>query len=831
MESRVSAQSGVALAGKIEIGSLVDGRYRVDGILGEGGFATVYLATHVHMGRQVALKVLEARAKRDLDAFEERFLREAQVSAQIEHPNVVTIHDFGFFGAARHPYIAMQLLEGHDLADELYEKRRMTPTRAAHLMIDCLGGLGEAHRLGIVHKDLKPSNLFLQYPGTERERLMLLDFGVARVMGDDSQRTSTGDLYGTPRYLAPEYVDAHVATPALDVYQMALILVEMISGEPVVGHDHPLQCLMAHAEGKLRIPEGMRRGDLGLVLDKALSIDYLLRYKDGFAFRDALAKIDLDPLEAWFAHLPAELPRQGGQKDGGLASASDKFIRRDHREQNTMQGVSNTGPQAKSLPTMVARPKIGLDDTYEARRASHAEKALAAAEPAPPPSSTRRGSSGNPVVWMAIGAVSLLVLGFVGYVVVTGGEVEPAPTDAGAKKLATAATTGDTSPEAVETPKKANKEYPPGPNRMSAITTMAKGAVAHAAIVTSDKGLLVVGQAPRVGRRTEDHDGWVAKFDHRGKKAWSRRLGGDFEDLFKSVTQLRDGTFVVAGSTGSHGNGGFDGWVVKFSQKGEVISNQTFGSSANDGFVASAPTQDGGVVLAGETRSKGAGGHDVWVVRMDNRGQIKWEKTFGGAGTDVATSVLVQRDGRIVVGGYSNSSGFGREDGWLIRLKPGGTPDIERRLGGEFSDGITALAEASKAQGGGLVVTYDKARDPSGNADLHIARFNRRGDLQWDKAIDRPGNTTATGVVLTKNDEFLVASRSTGKKDESPKIVRLSHNGQILWEKDLKTSAVVTDIAALHGKGFALVGGQKAGKKGLRPWVSRIDELGKVQRR
>ncbi|OIP44746.1 MAG: hypothetical protein AUK47_00425 [Deltaproteobacteria bacterium CG2_30_63_29] len=277
----------------IDVGSVIDDRYEIISFLGEGGFATVYKARHIHINRFVAIKLLNIGVKVPKSSeFEERFLREAQTAAQIEHPNVVTIHDFGFAGSIRQPYIVMELLEGHDLEDELKKNGPMEPKRLLKLMPLCLEALAEGHKAGIVHKDLKPSNLFLSFPFQDKEMLRILDFGVATINQGGKRITSTGQILGTPQYLAPEYITNQISTPALDVYQMGLILVEALTGVPVVDFENPFQCLMAHCKGNLNIPEKILTGPLGPVLERALAINYEKRYQDAGEFREALLAID-----------------------------------------------------------------------------------------------------------------------------------------------------------------------------------------------------------------------------------------------------------------------------------------------------------------------------------------------------------------------------------------------------------------------------------------------------------------------------------------------------------------------------------------------------------
>ena len=170
---------------RFEKGDRLHDRYEIEGKLGSGGFAVVYSAFDTVIKRKVAIKVLNARRlggdEEQVERVLDRFLREAQVAARIRHGSIVEIHDFGVLGETEHPYIIMELLRGADLGEELLENGPMEPPRLFPLFVDVLDALGEAHVEGVVHKDLKPANLYLSERGTRRETMKIVDFGIAHV--------------------------------------------------------------------------------------------------------------------------------------------------------------------------------------------------------------------------------------------------------------------------------------------------------------------------------------------------------------------------------------------------------------------------------------------------------------------------------------------------------------------------------------------------------------------------------------------------------------------------------------------------------------------------
>ncbi len=285
---------------RLPVGAFINQRYLVEGYLSSGGFSDVYRSFDIETGQRVALKVLKFIGGPDLQRnAEARFALDAASAARIEHPNVVRIlachqsmelhlPDSDASAHYRRLFFAMELLEGHTLAAELAHRGRLAPGRAARLVLGCLEGLAVGHLLGIVHKDIKPSNLFLVHPDTERERLTLLDFGVARVADSDQAiLTSPGDLYCTPRYGAPEYLKNGEVQPAVDVYQMALVLAEMLTGEPVVQGQGIFECTLAHLQG-VEVPTALHATAFEQPLRRALDRDPQRRYPDAGAFLTAL---------------------------------------------------------------------------------------------------------------------------------------------------------------------------------------------------------------------------------------------------------------------------------------------------------------------------------------------------------------------------------------------------------------------------------------------------------------------------------------------------------------------------------------------------------------
>jgi beta-lactam-binding protein with PASTA domain len=206
---------------EIATGTLVDDRYKIVSRLGSGGMADVYLAEDQQLGRKVALKLLHRRFAEDPD-FVERFRREAQAAAGLQHPNVVSVYDRGSYDGTY--YIAMEYLPGRTLKQVIRQDAPIDPIRAIDITIQILKAARFAHRRGVIHRDLKPHNVIVD----ESDHAKVTDFGIARAGASDM--TETGSIMGTAQYLSPEQAQGHPVSEASDLYSVGVVLYELVTG-------------------------------------------------------------------------------------------------------------------------------------------------------------------------------------------------------------------------------------------------------------------------------------------------------------------------------------------------------------------------------------------------------------------------------------------------------------------------------------------------------------------------------------------------------------------------------------------------------------------------
>lgn len=209
------------------VGHTLAGRYHVERLIGRGGMGIVYLASQTTIRRKVVVKVLPGSLKTDQKA-QQRFEREARGLSTLQHPNIVTLHDFGY--EQNLPYIVMEYVEGETLSDVMRRKRTLRLREFLTLAAQILGAIGEAHHQGLVHRDIKPDNIMLCERNGQRDFVKILDFGLARVM-NDSEEITQQNLLGTALYLSPEQISGKDLDQRADVYALGILFYILLCGK------------------------------------------------------------------------------------------------------------------------------------------------------------------------------------------------------------------------------------------------------------------------------------------------------------------------------------------------------------------------------------------------------------------------------------------------------------------------------------------------------------------------------------------------------------------------------------------------------------------------
>ncbi|MFI6153452.1 serine/threonine-protein kinase [Kitasatospora sp. NPDC051170] len=365
-------------------GRLLAGRYRLNAVLGRGGMGTVWRAEDEMLGRTVAVKELRMNASVDEEEKHRlivRTLREAKATARIRHASAVTVFDV--VEEDDRPWIVMELVESRSLADVVREDGPLAPARAAEIALDVLGVLSAAHALGILHRDVKPSNVLIGEDG----RVVLTDFGIASVEGDASV-TSTGMLVGAPSYISPERARGQKPGPPADMWSLGGTLYAMVEGRPPYDRGSALATLTAVMTEELTAPENA--GPLLPVIEGLLEKDPAERL-DASQTRSMLKRVVAEATAKAESTTESAVPVAGveeaGKRDAGKRDAGAKDVEpgpvkaapEARRSIGGLLGTVRVGSRAKDV-----EPVESAEPAAEAVPAEAAEAAAPAADPIRP---------------------------------------------------------------------------------------------------------------------------------------------------------------------------------------------------------------------------------------------------------------------------------------------------------------------------------------------------------------------------------------------------------------------------------------------------------------
>jgi serine/threonine-protein kinase len=328
--------------GELPAGALVGDRYEILQPLGEGGFASVYKARDRRTKTEVAVKVLHPHMARARD-FARRFEREVEIASRLRHPNTIRVFDTGTTsdGAS---YLVMEFVKGRPLDEVLAGQGVLPPDRVRHIVTQVLRSLREAHELGVVHRDIKPGNIFLSNVDGDPDFVKVLDFGIAKSLdeGHEQSMTATGAVIGTVSYMAPERLSEFRSAPAADLFSVGIMMIELLEGRvPIAGATAPATMVELLAlDRPVPMAESTRHGPLGAVIARAV--------EKGEANRLATAT---EMLSAMSGTAPMPAPRH----TGGVPTAAP------HTPPATETHAPPRPARTPSEETRLALVEAGLD--------------------------------------------------------------------------------------------------------------------------------------------------------------------------------------------------------------------------------------------------------------------------------------------------------------------------------------------------------------------------------------------------------------------------------------------------------------------------------------
>lgn len=311
--------------------------------------AVVYRAQDIMLERPVAIKLLRQDYSNN-EPFREQFRREARSAANLSHPNIVTVHDFGF--DAGRLFIVMEFIDGEDLKNIIRSKKQFGVPEAIHLITQACAGLGYAHRAGIVHCDVKPHNMLV----TADQRLKMTDFGIARALSSIDPNEKNEEVWGSPQYFSPEQAAGKAPSPASDVYSLGVVLYEMLTGQLPFSSPDAGELARLHREAKPVPPRRFNPdipAELEQIILKVLSKEPTQRYRSA----DQLGRllVAFDPQSATY-HIP--LP-QSEQNQPTAEHAQTQPFKSAPRSRRAEPPVQSTFPSA-ILAAAKPAPKFNL---------------------------------------------------------------------------------------------------------------------------------------------------------------------------------------------------------------------------------------------------------------------------------------------------------------------------------------------------------------------------------------------------------------------------------------------------------------------------------------
>jgi len=345
---------------------------------------------------------------------------------------------------------------------------------------------------------------------------------------------------------------------------------------------------------------------------------------------------------------------------------------------------------------------------------------------------------------------------------------------------------------------------------------------------TSDGGYIVAGWTTSFG--SGRYDVYILKLNSKGEVEWQKTFGGGDDDVAFSIQQTTDGGYIVAGWTNSFGYGGEDAYILKLNSKGEIEWQKTFGGEDSDGALSIQQTKDGGYIVAGGTSSFGSGGQDAYILKLNTKGEVEWQKTFGGAKDDVANSVQQTTDGGYIVAGRTYSFGSGLEDAYILKLNSKGDLEWQKTFGGKDNDGAFSIQQTKD---GGYIVAGGTSSFGSGGQDAYILKLNTKGEVEWQKVFDGGDDDVAFMIQQTADGGYIAAgwTSSFGSGERDAYILKLNSKGEVEWQKTFggEDYYVANSIQQTADGGYIAAGWTSSFGSGERDvYILKLNSKGEV---
>jgi serine/threonine protein kinase len=777
---------------ELPVGTEIAG-HRIDALVGRGGMGAVYLAEHLRLRRRVALKVLIPELAND-ETFRARFIRESQIAASLDHPNVVTVYDAGESEGLL--YISMRYVDGPNLG-KMIREGPLGPEFTVSVIDQVGGALDAAHALGLVHRDVKPANVLLSGAGGDANvRAFLTDFGITKRIGAATQFTQTGQVVGTYTYMAPEQIRGDALDGRTDIYSLACLVYECLTGRPPYGGDSPMELMFAHMNQRppsIRIRRPDLPGTVDLVIERGMAKDPEDRYPKAsglaVALRESLGVVPAaavttstsptaptvaaptDPTVASPPSQPSPTPRTPIPPAPSFPSAPASW--------DTPASASAAPPTPHAPAPPAVAPPAAAPTRAEPFPAGGGGLAGTVAEPQfrqPPPG--RRG----PRMGVVAGVVALLVAVVAGAIVFLGmgksstTTTSGSPTTAPSTKPSTR-TSGPTTPPSTGPPVVRSWQ------RIDSATFGGSGNQTMNRVLATDAGVLAVGyDGPAYNLN-------AAVWTSVNGRTWSEGSVPS-EPGNQGIAAVAPGGpgYVAVGSSDSDTGTDAAVWTSKDGSTWARDHSQVFGGPGDQAIrrVLVAPP---GLMAVGSDGPVGNLDAAVWLFD-GHTWSIEHDPTFGGTGDQEMRSAVRFEGGLVAVGFDTGGDGMDA----AVWMSPDGISwsRVQSDAFGGPGDQIMITVE-----GGGPGLVAVGSTTASGNEDGAV--WTSADGKTWQRADDPsafggPGDQEIIGVVST--DSGLVAGGfDLGTTDA---VIWTSTDG-LTWERK--------DISQLGGDGTQQIKG------------------------
>jgi len=310
-----------------------------------------------------------------------------------------------------------------------------------------------------------------------------------------------------------------------------------------------------------------------------------------------------------------------------------------------------------------------------------------------------------------------------------------------------------------------------------------------------------------------------------------KAIGGKNDDRGKSLIQTSDGGYVIAGETYSFGAGGYDVYVVKLDANGNLQWTTTIGGPESDGGNSLTQTSDGGYAIAGYTSSFGAGEWDFYVVKLDANGNLQWTTTIGGPGNEISESLIQTSDGGYAIAGLTQSFGAGKWDVYVVKLDANGNLQWTTTIGGPGNEISESLIQTSD---GGYIIAGTTTSFGVGEADVYVVKLDANGNLQWTTTIGGKNTEEGFSLIQTSDGGYAIAGSTTsfGAGGRDVYVVKLDANGNLQWTKTIggKKEDLGLSLIQTSDGGYAITGyTQSFGAGEEDVYVVKLDAKGNLQ--